>query len=260
MNTTPARFLKLLAIPTLSLALALSGCNKAGNTSAAASNEAGPVPTSAAAQAKVPAPAGKAWSDVVDVTPDGGYRMGNPDAAIKLVEYGSLSCPHCAHLAEESFTPLVNDFVGSGRVSYEYRSFAIHAVDVPLTMLAQCADKGAFFALVDQLYANQTALLDRAQKGEAAANAAAKLPDNQRFITIANALGFTDFFAQRGVPKPQAEKCLAEQKTATDIATRAQTWGNKGIDSTPTLFINNRKIEGATWAEVKTALQNAGAR
>ena len=260
MNTTPARFLKLLAIPTLSLALALAGCNKAGNTGAAASNEAGPVPTSAAAQAKVPAPAGKAWSDVVDVTPDGGYRMGNPDAAIKLVEYGSLSCPHCAHLAEESFTPLVNDFVGSGRVSYEYRSFAIHAVDVPLTMLAQCADKGAFFALVDQLYANQTALLDRAQKGEAAANAAAKLPDNQRFITIANALGFTDFFAQRGVPKPQAEKCLAEQKTATDIATRAQTWGNKGIDSTPTLFINNRKIEGATWAEVKTALQNAGAR
>ena len=252
MTSTPARFLAVLAIP----ALALAGCNKAGD----AGTSAGPVPTSAAALAKVPAPAGKAWSDVVDVTPDGGYRMGNPDAAIKLVEYGSLSCPHCAHLAEESFTPLVNDFVGSGRVSYEYRSFAIHSVDVPLTMLAQCADKGAFFALVDQLYANQPALLDRAQKGEAAANAAAKLADNQRFVAISDALGFTDFFAARGVSKPQAEKCLAEQKTATEIATRAQNWGNKGIDSTPTLFINNRKIEGATWAEVKTALQNAGAR
>ncbi|WP_295639963.1 thioredoxin domain-containing protein [Novosphingobium sp.] len=252
MTFTPARFLMLAAIP----ALALAGCNKSGDTGAGA----GPVPTSAAALPKVTAAAGKAWSDVVEVTPDGGYRMGNPDAPIKLVEYGSLSCPHCAHLAEEGFNPLVNDYVGSGRVSYEYRSFAIHAVDVPLTMLAQCADKGAFFALVDQLYANQPALLDRAQKGEAAANAAAKLPDNQRFIAISDAMGFTDFFAQRGVPKPQAEKCLAENKTATEIATRAQTWGNKGVDSTPTLFINNRKIEGATWAEVKTALQNAGAR
>ena len=252
MKFAPARFLALLAIPTL----ALSGCNKAGD----AGTSAGPVPTSGAALAKVPAPAGKAWSDVVDVTPDGGYRMGNPDAAIKLVEYGSLSCPHCAHLAEEGFSPLVNDFVGSGRVSYEYRSFAIHSVDVPLTMLAQCADKGAFFALVDQLYANQTALLDRAQKGETQANAANKLADNQRFIAISDALGFTDFFAARGVPKAQADKCLAEQKTATEIATRAQNWGNKGIDSTPTLFINNRKIEGGTWADVKTALQNAGAR
>ena len=250
MNTTPARFLALLAIP----ALALAGCNKSGDAGA------GPVPTSAAALAKATAPAGKAWSDVVEVTTDGGYRMGNPDAPIKLVEYGSLSCPHCAHLAEESFNPLVNDFVSSGRVSFEYRSFAIHAVDVPLTMLAQCADKGAFFALVEQLYANQPALLDRAQKGEAAANAAAKLPDNQRFVAISDAMGFTDFFAQRGVPKPQAEKCLAENKTATEIATRSQTWGNKGVESTPTLFINNRKIDGATWAEVKTALQNAGAR
>ncbi|GAC1419864.1 MAG: DsbA family protein [Novosphingobium sp.] len=252
MKFTPARFLLLAAIP----ALALTGCNKSGDTG----TSAGPVPTSAAALPKATAPAGKAWSDVVEITPDGGYRMGNPDAPIKLVEYGSLSCPHCAHLAEEGFNPLVNDYVGSGRVSYEYRSFAIHAVDVPLTMLAQCADKGAFFALVDQLYANQPALLDRAQKGEAAANAAAKLPDNQRFIAISDAMGFTDFFAQRGVPKPQAEKCLAQNKTATDIAMRAQNWGNKGVDSTPTLFINNRKIEGATWAEVKTALQNAGAR
>ena len=114
MNTTPARFLALLAIP----ALALAGCNKSGDAGA------GPVPTSAAALAKATAPAGKAWSDVVEVTTDGGYRMGNPDAPIKLVEYGSLSCPHCAHLAEESFNPLVNDFVRSGRVSFEYRSFA----------------------------------------------------------------------------------------------------------------------------------------
>ena len=254
MTSSTARILLLLTVP----ALALAGCKKSGDTDAGAS--AGPAPTSAAALPKVPAPAGKAWSDVVDVTPDGGYRMGNPDAPIKLIEYGSLSCPHCAHLAEEGFNPLVNEFVGSGRVSYEYRSFAIHSVDVPLTMLAQCADKGAFFALVDQLYANQPALLDRAQKGEAEANAASKLPDNQRFVAISQAMGFTDFFAQRGVPKPQAEKCLSEIKTATDVATRAQNWGNKGIDSTPTLFINNRKIEGATWPEVKLALQNAGAR
>ena len=46
--------------------------------------------------------------------------MGNPAAAVKLVEYGSLSCPHCAHFAESGFKPLVDKYVDSGKVSYEY--------------------------------------------------------------------------------------------------------------------------------------------
>lgn len=258
MTDTRTRFLALAATPGLALALMVAGCNKAGDTDAGAT--AGPVPTSAAALPKVPAPAGKPWAEVIEATPEGGYRMGNPDAAIKLVEYGSLSCPHCAHLAEEAFNPLTSDFVSTGRVSFEYRSFAIHPQDVPLTMLAQCADKGAFFALVEQIYGNFDQMAARTTANAPAIEAAMKLPADQRFIGMAQAMGLTEFFAARGVSKQQAEMCLVNSNAATQIAANAQTWGNKGIDSTPTLFINNRKIDEPTWATLKTALQNAGAR
>src|SRR5579863_6598616 len=106
------------------LPLALSACHKTDSDAGAASGSAtgglagAPAPT-------VPPPAGKAWSDVVSATPAGGMVMGNPAAPVKLVEYGSLSCPHCAHFAEFGFKPLVAKYVDSGKVSYEYRSFAI---------------------------------------------------------------------------------------------------------------------------------------
>jgi protein-disulfide isomerase len=53
--------------------------------------------------AKVAPPAGKAWQDVVVKTPEGGYLMGNANAPIKVVEYGSLSCPHCAEAQQRRF-------------------------------------------------------------------------------------------------------------------------------------------------------------
>ena len=64
-----------------------------------------------AAIAKVAAPAGKSWSQTVVKTPEGGYLMGNPDAPIKLVEYGSLTCSHCADFSNESHEELSRDFV-----------------------------------------------------------------------------------------------------------------------------------------------------
>ena len=73
-------------------ALALAGCGK-GTTDQSKEQ---------AVVAKVAAPAGKQWSTTVTKTAEGGYRMGNPDAPIKLVEYGSRSCPHCKRFAEES--------------------------------------------------------------------------------------------------------------------------------------------------------------
>lgn len=236
-----------LALP---LALGLAGCKKS-ETTAAATGE--PV-------AAVAPPAGKAWADIVTATPEGGMLMGNPNAPIKLVEYGSLSCPHCAKLAAESFAKLSEKYVAWGKVSFEYRSFAIHGIDIPLTVLARCAAPEAFFGLVEQVYANQTALLDRAQKGQTAAEAAAKLPPAQRMIGVADAYGLTEFFSARGVPVDRAHKCLADTAAAEAVAKQAEEAGKQGIDSTPTLFINGVKEPAMTWVELEPALQAAGAR
>lgn len=250
---TSTRFaLAALLVP---LALGLSACKK----DEAESTE--PVAAASALPA-VAAPAGKAWTDVVATNAEGGVVMGNPNAPIKLVEYGSLSCPHCALLAKEGFAKLTGQYVASGRVSFEFRSFAIHAIDIPLTMLTNCGPKESIIPLTEQIYGNFDALLGAAQTQEAmeAAQQAMSLPENQRFVAAAKAQGLTQFFAARGISEDQANACLGNFAKANEIAGHSKAYGEAGVDSTPTLFINNAKLNGNTWAELEAALQRAGAR
>ena len=87
-------------------ALALAGCG-GGATDQSKEQEV---------VAKVAPPAGKSWSQVVRVDGDG-VVMGNPDAPIKLEEYGAFTCGHCAQFAKDSHEELKRDFVDTGRVS-----------------------------------------------------------------------------------------------------------------------------------------------
>ena len=245
----------VLAGVAVPLALGLSACHKDG-----AGADGGSGTPSGDAVAAVAAPAGKSWSDVVAPTPDGGMLMGNPTAPIKLLEYGSLSCPHCAHLATEGMPTLIATYVNSGKVSYEYRSFAIHGIDIPLTVLVRCADPSAFFGLVEQLYANQDAMLKQAQAGQAQAEVAAKLPAEQRTLATAEAYGLPEFFSARGLPIAKARACLANTAAAEAVAKQSEAIGASGIDSTPTLIINGAKSSALSWNELEAALKAAGAR
>ena len=150
-------------------------------------------------------PPGKAWSDVVTATPDGGYRMGNPNAPIKLVEYGSLTCPHCAEFAKESSDELTHQFVDSGRVSFEFRNFIRDTIDMTSAMLVRCAPPEDFFALTHATFANQPAMFDKLKAaGDKAYTDATALPDAKRFVALAQLTGLEDFFASNGLPKAQA--------------------------------------------------------
>jgi len=244
--------LAALAAP---LALALVACGSKDDKATTSPPTAGPV-------APVPAPAGQMWSDVVSATSDGGMRMGNPNAPIKVVEYGALSCPHCAKLANDGMKTLVSKYVDSGRVSYEFRSYIIHgSIDVMLTQLVRCGDPSAFFPLVEQLYSTQDQWIARVESAGAAAQAAASLPPAQRFPALADAYGLTDWFAARGVSKDQAHACLANTDDAERIVKQTQGWyTDQGIDQTPTIYINGNKTNIAEWEQLEPALQNAGAR
>ena len=228
----------------------MAACHKADDNAAAAASA--PV-------AAVPPPPGKQWQDVVAATPDHGMVMGNPNAAIKLVEYGSLSCPHCAHLANEGMAPLIANYVNTGKVSYEYRSFAIHGIDMPLTVLVRCADPQAFFGLVEQLYTTQSDLLNKAMANQKQADAAAQLPPAQRMVAMADAYGLIDWFSARGLPTDKARACLANTANAEAVAKETEDIGNKGIDSTPTLIINGSKSAALDWPSLEAALKGAGA-
>ena len=75
------------------------------------------------------------WTRTVVATPEGGFRMGNPNAKVKLVEYGSLACPHCRHFEQTGYKPLVQTYVRTGRVSYEFRNLLLNAPDLAVSLL-----------------------------------------------------------------------------------------------------------------------------
>ncbi len=240
---------------TLAIApLALAACKKEAEAPAA------DTPKGEAAAAVAP-PAGKTWTEVVEVTPDGGYRVGNPNAPVKLMEYGALSCSHCAEFSETASKELLGDFVTSGKVSYELRFFMLNALDIPATLLATCGSPEAVVALADQFWAYQKTMFETLKGNEAQFQQAAALPPAQRFTAIAKAGGMDQFFASRGISQAQGQACTADVNKATALANATNKAATElNITGTPTFFINGTKIEGNTWPLVKTALQNAGAR
>src|SRR5690606_3077229 len=124
-------------------------------------NSTAPV-ISSTAVAPAPAPTGQAWVDVVTKSAEGGFVQGNPNAAIKLVEYGSRNCPVCGRFAAEGMEPLREKYIKAGKVSYEFRDFLVHgAPDFAAALLNQCVPTESFFHVLDQLFAKQNEFLDR---------------------------------------------------------------------------------------------------
>ena len=243
----------LIAAALAPLALGLASCGKGKVENAGLSGE--PI-------AKIAAPAGKAWADMVAKTPEGGYVMGNPAAPIKLVEYGSLTCSHCAELSEKGSAEIRDTFVASGRVSYEFRNFVRDAMDVTAAMLTRCGAPESYFALTEQAFVYQPDLFKKVQAaGDAAYNAAISLPDDKRGIALGNITGLTEFFAARGISKDQANACLANGAEAAALAKRTTDDSERyKIEGTPTFLVNGQVIGSLSWEELRTKLQTMGAR
>jgi len=242
------------AFAALPLMLA-AGC---GDNKSAADKVAPTAPVAAKA-----APAGMKWADVVSRTPEGGYRMGNPDAPVKLVEYGSRSCPHCALFDKEGVPALRDGPVAAGKLSYEFRDFPVHgAIDMGPILLGQCVEPAQFFPMLDQMMRSQDQLLAKTSSITPAEQAQLQ---NQSPVKVAaylaDKLGYVEFVKQRGVPEAKARACLTDQAKLTDIAKNLQIADQQyQISGTPT-FIVNGKVQANVndWATLKPALAAAGA-
>lgn len=249
-------FLRRLTFATLiaPLALGLAACGDKGAAEGEAP-EGEPI-------AAIAAPEGQDWADVVTVTPEGGYQIGNPQAPLKLIGYASLTCPHCAHFAEESGEKLHSQYVASGVVSFELRNQIHDGLDLTMSLLARCGAPESFHALSDQVWLNLDSIIDGAQKNQAAVSAAMKNEDQTtRYKSIADAAGLTEFFAARGISSDQAAMCLADPAKAEDVVKKSEEQTRElGVDGTPTFFLNGARLDAKTWADLEPALQNAGAR
>ena len=216
------------------------------------------VASAAAAAQPVKAHATRDWARTVTSTPEGGFRMGNPAARVKLVEYGSLACPHCRHFEETGYKPLVQGYVRPGRVSYEFRNLLLNAPDISASLLAHCAGPANFFPMAQVIYASQPQWFEKisAISGDAAAEMD-KMTDQQRFARLADVAGFTTIAGRFGVTPAKARQCLADPKGLERLLNGTKAAEDARITHTPTFLINGKPIDAATWEQLEPQLKKS---
>ena len=250
--------MKVRNILTASMAvLALGACNKDNQTSGG-----GDAPASTVQITQANPPAGGTWADVTNATSAGGFMMGNPNAKVKLVEIGSLFCPVCKRFADEGMPTLVNTYVKSGQVSWEFRPYIIHGpIDMAANLVARCNGPKTFFPIAEALYHDQAALLGKIEATPQDKMAEIQnMPVEQEFVQIASIMGLQDWAAARGVAQAKSNQCLSDQKMINnEVQLTADVNSNyPEFKGTPSFILNGKLLpDTANWAALKPQLEAA---
>ena len=236
---------------------ALTACNgeKSGDSGVVAPGD--PVKA-------VAAPNGGDWSTIVAQSPEGGFVMGNPAAGVKLIEFGSMTCPACRAFDETGVKPLIDQYVKTGKVSFEFRNYVMNPYDMAASVVARCAGPSGFFGITRQLYADQPDWIAKAQGADPAKlQALSGMAPNQQLAEVAKLAGFPEFAAMRGIPGAKLDACLADPAAPTKLV-QMQTDANDAYPNfkgTPAFVVNGQMIEidggSSTWSQVEAALKTA---
>lgn len=244
------------AVSIAALALAVASCGdktaeKSADTTAAASTAAIPAAAN---------PAATDWTKVFAATPEGGFRIGNPDAKVKLVEFASLTCPHCREFHEASMGAIRDKYVASGNVSYEFRNFVLNGPDFAASMLARCVGPEAFFGLLASFFNDQATWVEPFTKLTPEDNQRLSGMSEDKQVAALAELGQLDAYVRaRGIPRAKFEQCLAD-KTASAQLTQLRTDATEKykLTGTPGFIINEVTQEGVyTWADLEPKLKAA---
>jgi len=214
-----------------------------------------------AATAQAPRPAAPAnWLAVIAKTPDGGTRIGNPDAKVKLVEYGSRTCPICGRFYAEGAAAL-KAYVAKGTVSWEFRDFPVHPQDVAVSTLGMCVSTPNFFKVLDQMYVRQNEFNNRAMAiPQARWQQLSKMPINQANRALVDTLGYTAMLKQAGMTEARIAACFNDRAALEAFGNRIKAGADRGVEGTPTFFMNGGLLSGfITWSQIEPVLKSAGA-
>ena len=235
--------------------VAIAGCNsKQGD---AATNAPVNMPP-------VAAPKSGDWTEVVSETPAGGFMMGNPKAKVQLIEFGSMTCPHCREFDETGVTPLLSEYVKTGDVSYEFRNYVRDAFDLAASLVARCNGAMTFFPMERALYKDQPNWVGKIQAApQSQLEGLQSLPPTQQFLEIAKIAGLQQWAAMRGVPEAKTTQCLTNEKSVDQLVqmTSDATTQFPEFQGTPTFIINGKlfpiQVGSPAWDQVKAELNKA---
>jgi protein-disulfide isomerase len=192
------------------------------------------MPRAAAQASKVGTPSsGKAGPNAANpdkASPLGDMALGPASAAVTIIEYASMTCPHCAAFTKNVFPKLKSEYIDTGKVHYVFREFPLDEVAFAASVLARCVAKGdpqKFFNIIDVMFATQN---------EWATNA--PLEPLKRIAK------------QSGLSEADFNTCMNDRTISQGvIATRDYAANQLKVDSTPTFFVNGKRVLGETSLE-----------
>jgi protein-disulfide isomerase len=161
-------------------------------------------------------------ADLADAGPEGDFMIGSDKAPVTIIEYASMTCPHCAHFSETTFPELQKRYIDTGKVRFTLRPFPLDALAAAGFMLARCGGKDKYMPMVETLFAKQPQWLVKEP-----------LPP------------LKEIAKQFGIGESEFNDCLANQKLLDGIqAVRDHAAQKLGVNSTPTFFVNGKKLVG----------------
>ncbi|MDS7596396.1 DsbA family protein [Agrobacterium tumefaciens] len=159
--------------------------------------------------------------------------LGDANAPVKIVEYMSMTCPHCAHFHNTTFDEIKKKYIDTGKVYFVIREFPFDPRAAAAFMLARCAPQGQYFPFVSMLFKQQ-------QTWAVAQDARAAL------LQMSKMAGFS---------QESFEACLTNQKLLDDVNATMQRGATEfGVNSTPTFIINGKKYAGDMSVETMSAV------
>ncbi|OAP40805.1 disulfide bond formation protein DsbA [Sinorhizobium glycinis] len=206
----------------------------------AASSQAKPAGTEVA-QASAPAakaelPQSEGSVDVQKLMEPGALpemALGEANAPVTIVEYMSMTCPHCANFHNKTFDAIKAKYIDSGKVRFIVREFPFDPRAAAAFMLARCAPEGQYFPMISMLFKQQ-------EQWAAAENG------RDALLQMSKLAGFT---------QESFEACLTNQKLLDDVNAVMQRGANEfGVKSTPTFFVNGEHYSGDMSVDVLSAL------
>lgn len=197
------------------------------------------------------------WNTTVAITDEGWNRLGNPDARIKLTEFVSYTCSHCAHFEVEGSDAIKVAYVAPGIASVEVHHVVRDPVDLTAALLANCGPKEKFFLNHAAFLRGQSKWIARFDKmSEASTVRWRSGPMADRFRAIASDAGFYELMQSRGYNRQQVNSCLNDTARAERIVNQSRASSQKhGIRSTPSFAINGETLPDVhDWAALKPVL------
>jgi protein-disulfide isomerase len=168
-----------------------------------------------------------AMAELMVPGPLGEQSVGKADAPVTVIEYASMTCPHCAHFHETVFPEFKKNYIDTGKVRFIFREFPLDPLAAAGFMLARCGDKEKYFPMIETLFAQQKDWV--VQK------------PLQPLLAIAKQAGFT---------QESFDACLANQKVLDGLEeVRSRAAQKFQVNSTPTFFVNGKILRGAPTLE-----------